>query len=80
MEGVEQKIYEVLAGCSGMEAGDIKESDHLVEDLGLDSIEMVELGLDLEDVLNIEIPDASIRSNFTVGELVEAVRQIKQPI
>ncbi len=43
-------------------------------DLGLDSMERVELLTDLEQTFGVRVPEASTHTIFTVGDLIEAVR------
>lgn len=79
MDELKQTVLDAVSNLTGVPAAAIEDEAYLVDDLQMDSIELVQLGLDLEEALGIEVPDSAIRSNCTVGELVEAVRQIKQP-
>lgn len=47
---------------------------HLGGDLGIDSREMLEIWYDLEEVLNVEIPDAEKRDIYTVEDVVEVLK------
>lgn len=51
---------------------------HLVEDLGFDSLKMVEMMLALEDRLNVCIPVADAARIHTVGQLYAAVERVVQ--
>ena len=53
----------------------IEDSDTL-NDLSLDSLDHVEVILDLEDDFDIEIPDDSWTALTTVAELIEIVRKL----
>lgn len=48
---------------------EIKKTDSLEKDLGLDSMDLVELMIKIEDKLNIEISEEDFNSIKTVGEL-----------
>lgn len=50
--------------------GDIKMSDHLIKDLGADSIDTVEIVMAFEAEYNINIPDDEAENLTTVAEYV----------
>lgn len=54
---------------------DIADNDNLNDDIGLDSLDMVELIMDIERTLEISVPDESINDFklLTVGELAERI-------
>ncbi len=49
--------------------------DQTMSDLNADSLDGIELLLELEDGFNIDIPDAEFESLKTVGEIVEYVNK-----
>jgi acyl carrier protein len=51
----------------------------LTDDLGLDSIELVELVIDLENRFHIEIPDQRVDSLRTVQDVVQCVESLLLP-
>ena len=74
MEGtVRERVLKVIAEESGYEAGDLKLVDNLQADLGLDSLAMVNLQIELEAEFGIELPDQSFRNVHTVGGLIAFV-------
>lgn len=46
---------------------------NLQEDLGMDSLELVELGITLENEFDVSVPDASVRRCATIDDLVQLV-------
>jgi len=50
--------------------------DQKLDDLGVDSLDLIELTMSLEDKFNIEISDEDIDSANTVGEFVSMVTRI----
>jgi acyl carrier protein len=62
-------------GQRGIEAGEISEQSHLVNDLGLDSLDTVELTLGLEERFGIEIPDTELEGVATVGDAVTLIEK-----
>jgi acyl carrier protein len=63
----------------GIEATDVSEESHLVDDLGLDSLDTVELTLGLEERFGIEIPDTELEGVTTVGDAVTLISK-KLPV
>lgn len=52
---------------------DLPEDTRFVEDLGLDSLSLVEWTLALEDDFDIELPEEDVTAVATLGELVDLV-------
>ena len=53
-------------------------STHLQDDLGMDSLELVELGITLENEFDVAIPDAKMRRCATLDDLVQVVSYAEQ--
>jgi acyl carrier protein len=70
-----ERVNEILQDHLGSDVTFSSESD-LLHDLGLDSLEQVELGLKLEKDFNIKIPIKDLRSCVTVGEVIQLVQLI----
>ena len=69
-----QRALMVLRDASNNKRERILPSDNLELDLGLDSMERVELLVALERELNSHVPDSIVSEVYTVRELVDAVR------
>jgi acyl carrier protein len=54
---------------------DIDSSFHFEEDLGMDSTDVLELVIHIEEELGIEIPDEDLVQVRTVGDMVRAVKK-----
>ncbi len=77
---LEQEIKEEIAlilGDSTTEARDIASTARLAEDLGLDSMDMVEIAMAMEERYGIEIPDEEGKALQTVADVIRYV-QAKQ--
>lgn len=73
-----QQVHEVLwslaAKHTDREPNTIQPSNRLVQDLGADSLEVVELQLELEEKLGITLPDeVADNPTLTLGEIEEAI-------
>lgn len=64
-------IYQV----NGVLPKDIKLEDSLINDLAMDSVELIDLLMRLEEV-GVIIPESDISSGLTVGDIVERVQEI----
>lgn len=53
----------------------ITESSHLVADLGIDSLGVMEIVQELEDKFELRIPDEAIREVETVADVAHAVEE-----
>lgn len=62
-------------GQRGIEVQDLTMESDLVEDLGLDSLDTVELTLGLEESFGIEIPDSELENLKTVGDTVGLIER-----
>jgi acyl carrier protein len=73
-EEILQAIKEHLAE-RGIEGGEVSEQSDLAQDLGLDSLDTVELTLGLEERFGIEIPDTELEGVTTVGDAVTLIEK-----
>lgn len=73
------KIIQALADYLKRDAASIKESHHLRDDLGLDSMAVIELLYKIEETFNIQIPDQDLPGLSTVGSVAAYVQQRLAP-
>ena len=78
METVAAKIREILIENFGCDESEVGDDQTLTGDLGMDSIELVQFALDVEESLNVEVPDEAVTANMTVGEVIAAVYKLTQ--
>ena len=53
---------------------------YLEKDLGADSLDIVEIGMALEDKFSLSIPDELMEKVETVGDVYEAVAKLSGPV
>lgn len=67
-------VKEVVVEQLNANPAEVKEESKFVEDLGADSLDVVELVMALEDKFEIEIPDTDAEKIITVGNAVEYIK------
>jgi len=67
------KIREVVAEKLDVDKDEVTESAHFVDDLGADSLDVVELIMGLEDEFDLEISDEKAEELETVGDAVSYI-------
>ncbi len=72
---IQDQVKSVIAEKLGVEPQKIVDDSSLIDDLGADSLEMIELLMALEDDLGIEIPDEDANQMVRVADIVEYVEQ-----
>jgi len=68
-----ERIKEVLAERLSVEEANITEEANFQEDLDADSLDLVEMIMELEDQFGIKIPDEDAQKIQTVGQAVDYV-------
>ena len=64
-----EKIKKILSEQFDVDENDINQDTKIEEDLGADSLDVVDLLMSIEDEFEIEIPDEDIENIKTVGEI-----------
>ncbi|HYA21673.1 MAG TPA: acyl carrier protein [Thermoproteota archaeon] len=70
---VESKVKKVLAETLGVDEAEVKRDSRFVEDLGVESLDTVEIVAALEEEFDIEIPDEDAERNVTVGQAIDYI-------
>ena len=68
-----EKVKAILAEQFDVEEDKITADTDLQEDLGADSLDVVDLLMSIEDEFNVEVPDEEIENIKTVGALVSYI-------
>ena len=69
------KVKEVIIDKLGIEDSKIESGSSFVDDLGADSLDTVELIMQLEEEFGIEIPDDAAETILTVADAVKFIEQ-----
>ena len=73
-DAILEKVKEVIIEQLGVEDESIKMDTSFIDDLGADSLDIVELIMALEEEFDIEIPEADAEKISTVGDVVEYIK------
>lgn len=68
-----EKVKGIIANQLGIDENEITEEKTLIEDLGVDSLEIFEIVMSLEEEFDMEIPNEDIENIKTVGEVVSYI-------
>ena len=79
MATVEERVVDIVAEQLGVEKDKIKRETHFVNDLGADSLDTVELVMELEEEFEITIPDDEAERIKTVADLIRYVQKHRRP-
>lgn len=72
-----EKVKKIVAETLNVNADQITLETHLIDDLGADSLDAVELIMAIEDEFGIVIDDEHAQNTRKIGDLVEYIEQTK---
>ncbi len=72
---VEEKVRNIIVEQLGVDAAEVKNDSHFVDDLGADSLDTVELVMALEEEFGIEIPDEDAEKITRVKDAIEYIEK-----
>ena len=73
-------VKAIVAEQMGMDPQKIAESDVLEDDLGCDSLDMVEIAMNLEDHFDISIPEDFTDEVKTIGDVTDGVVRLRKTL
>jgi len=71
MSNIEERVKKIVIEQLGVKEEDVSNSASFVEDLGADSLDTVELVMDLEEQFNITIPEEDQEKLRTVQDAID---------
>ncbi len=72
---VEAKVKEIIVQQLGVDAAKVSPAASFVDDLGADSLDVVELVMAFEEEFGVEIPDEAAEKIATVKDAIEFLKQ-----
>ena len=74
-EEVFEKVKAIIVEQLGVVETSVEMESSFIDDLGADSLDIVELVMALEEEFDMEIPDSDAEKVVTVGDVVEYIRE-----
>jgi acyl carrier protein len=71
---IEQRVKEIIVEQLGVNESEVKPEAKFVDDLGADSLDLVELVMALEEEYNMEISDEDAEKILTVGDAINYIK------
>jgi acyl carrier protein len=73
MSDVAERVKKIVVEHLNIDPGKVTNSANFIEDLGADSLVVVELVMAFEEEFSIEIPDDTAQSIMTVGDAIKFI-------
>jgi acyl carrier protein len=73
IESIEETVKEIIVAELRVDKERLKPSTHLMNDLGADSLDALNVALRLEDAFKIKIPDEAIPNFLTISDIIKGV-------
>ena len=70
-----ERLKEIIAYVLSIDTNEITMDSSFVEDLGCDSLDVVEIIMGIEEELDIKIPDEAAENIATVGDAMEEIKK-----
>ena len=74
-EEVYDKVKSIIVDQLGVQETVVSKEASFIDDLGADSLDIVELVMALEEEFDIEIPDSDAEKVVTVGDVVDYIKE-----
>ena len=63
------RVQSIVADQLGVEVAEVTKDASILDDLGADSLDLVELVMTLEEAFDIEVPDEAVEEMRTIGDV-----------
>ncbi len=74
-EEIFEKVKAIIVEQLGVAETSVEMESSFIDDLGADSLDIVELVMALEEEFDLEIPDSDAEKVVTVGDVVEYIKE-----
>ncbi len=71
MAAVTERVNTIIGDHLGVESGNLVPEANLLDDLGADSLDVVELIMALEEEFGVEVPDEDVERIRTISDIVD---------
>lgn len=73
---MKEKILDLISDQFGIEKEDLSEDMSFADDLNADSIQLMELVMNIEEEFDTEIPEEDILSIETIGDVIDYIESL----
>jgi acyl carrier protein len=79
-DSIQDRVVGVIVKKMGVATEKVIRTAKLVDDLGADSLEVMELVMDMEDTFDVSIPDEVLKKGQikTVGDVIDYIEKVKK--
>ncbi len=74
-DNIQEKVTEIIVEQLGVSADQVKPEAKMIEDLGADSLDAVELVMAIEEEFGLEVPDEEAEKLISVSDIIEHVEK-----
>jgi len=78
LKALERKIIDIVVKQAGVKNGDVNLKSNFIEDLGMDSLDLVELAMSLEEEYCLEIEDKDMEKLLIPKDLINYIAKKKK--
>jgi acyl carrier protein len=71
-------VKDIMIYKLGLEQSQLQDSTHLQDDLGIDSLDIIELQMEIENIFGIKISEEEAEKMKTVGSIIHGVQRKMQ--
>jgi acyl carrier protein len=73
-EEIRDRIKQIIGNVAGVDSSRIKDDDHFRNDLNLDSLSLLEIGVDVDMAFQLGLPDERYKEIESLPGMVELVQ------
>ena len=78
MASVDEKVKQIIVEQLGVDEAEVTPTAHFIDDLGADSLDIVELVMAFEEAFDIDIPDEDAEKITTVKDAIDYIENKKK--
>ena len=70
-----EKLQEIIAEQLEIDTEEIEYASNIIDDLGADSLDIVDILMSVEDEFGIEVPDEALENIKTIEDMVKYIEE-----
>ena len=78
-KSIEEKVKDIIVEQLGVNPEQVTPQASFIEDLGADSLDIVELVMAFEEESSVEVPDEDAEKLQTVGDVIKYIQERAKP-